>query len=350
MSGALWCLRSGSRWRWAGALLLGVLAPPVAGAPQGPGAFAFLGDIPYDDLEVARLERVIDQVNGDPGIEFVVHAGDIKSGSSPCDDHTLQARHAQLQRLLPALIYTPGDNEWTDCHRVAAGRFHPLERLARLRQIFFPRPRISGGGRPIALDTQADVAEHSAHVENARWERGQVVFATVHVVGSHNGLMPWSGIDSADRWRQPRPDRVAEVRERERAAVAWLETTFAEARRREARGVFIAMQANPGLELAPSDPGRRGFEGVLATLRRLVAGFGRPVVLAHGDTHRFRVDRPAPFAGDEPAPPNLTRLEGFGSPWVSWVRVTFDAGTPGVFAFEPRRLQENRPPARPRRD
>ena len=49
------------------------------------------------------------------------------------------ARHAaDLFRSLPVpVLYTPGDNEWTDCHRRRAGGFDPRERLTRLRQMFY---------------------------------------------------------------------------------------------------------------------------------------------------------------------------------------------------------------------
>jgi hypothetical protein len=39
-----------------------------------------------------------------------------------------------------ALVYTPGDNEWTDCHRLASDPKNPVERLGFLRAKFFYRP------------------------------------------------------------------------------------------------------------------------------------------------------------------------------------------------------------------
>ena len=44
------------------------------------------------------------------------------------------------------VVLTPGDNEWTDCHRVAAGEYQPLERLAKLREVFYPVPGMTIGG------------------------------------------------------------------------------------------------------------------------------------------------------------------------------------------------------------
>ena len=41
-----------------------------------------------------------------------------------------------------------------------------------------------------------------------------IVFGTVHVVGNHNGLNPWSGIDATDSYKTPRPDRIEEFKSR----------------------------------------------------------------------------------------------------------------------------------------
>jgi hypothetical protein len=70
------------------------------------------------------------------------------------------------------------------------------------------------------------------------------------------------------------------------------------------------------------------FEPFLTTLREEAARFGRPVLIAHGDHHRYTVDRQLGLA-------NLTRLEVPGSPTVGWVRVTITPRAREPFAFEP---------------
>jgi hypothetical protein len=50
------------------------------------------------------------------------------------------------------------------------------------------------------------------------------------------------------------------------------------------------------------------------------------VLLIHGDTHRFRWDRPRPW---------LRRLESFGSPGVDWVHVSVHPGAAEFFSVEP---------------
>jgi len=45
------------------------------------------------------------------------------------------------------LIYTPGDNEWTDCNKLEAGSYNPQERLETARKVFF-KDRQSYQARP----------------------------------------------------------------------------------------------------------------------------------------------------------------------------------------------------------
>ena len=76
-----------------------------------------------------------------------VHIGDTKNGSTRCDNSHYTKVLNWFNSFDTGLIYTPGDNEWTDCHRPSAGGFDPLERLATLRKRFFVAGR-SLGARP----------------------------------------------------------------------------------------------------------------------------------------------------------------------------------------------------------
>jgi hypothetical protein len=212
-------------------------------------SLAVVGDMPYGAAEEPRFDALIDQVNADAQVSFVVHVGDIKSGAERCDDALLLARLVQIGRFSAPVVYTPGDNEWTDCHRDNNGRYVPTERLAFLRRHYFADPQRSLGTRPLALTPQSVTPGFENFVENAIFVRGRVVFATVHVVGSGNGLVPWVGIDVDDSVHRPRADRLAEVRAREAAALAWIDRAFDEATRSDAAGVLLAWQANPGFEL-----------------------------------------------------------------------------------------------------
>ena len=56
--------------------------------------------------------------------------GDTKAGSTSCSDESLRAHAAHFER---AVVYSVGDNEWTDCHRASNGSFDPPDRLALIR-------------------------------------------------------------------------------------------------------------------------------------------------------------------------------------------------------------------------
>lgn len=341
------------------------------GRPAPAGAsFALIGDVPYGTGEEGKLERIIEAINASHaagGVRLVVHTGDVKRGRERCDDALLQRRFELFQRFEPPFVITPGDNDWTDCHRPASGRYLPTERLARFRQIFYPRPGMSSGRQPMPVLTQAALASsagptspvspaaapatgpttapaHHEYVENQLWGFAGTTMATLHVVGSGNGLEPWDGIDREDRDSRPRRDRLAEFNAREAAALAWLDTAFEHAREQRSAGVVIAMQANPRLHRSPRDAARQGFNRILERLAGHAQAFGKPVLLAHGDTHTYRFDKPllnADAGTGLPALPNFSRVENFGSPQVHWVEVHVDAGTPEVYTAVPHYVLTN---------
>ncbi len=310
--------------------------------PHGGFALALIGDLPYSPTDVPKVDTLIEAINADRSVRFTLHAGDIKGGSERCDDALIRARHAQLQRLRQALVYTPGDNEWTDCHRLAAGSYLPTERLGFLRQLFFAYPGRSGGQRPIRTTPQSHTPGYESYVENVMFMRRGVLFANLHVVGSSNGLAPWNGYDVNDTVANPRADRIAEVKAREQAALAWIDRVFDEATAREAAGVLLQMQANPGIEAPVGNALRNGFEAVLARLKARALAFGKPVLLAQGDNHELLIDTPL-YRDAEPEPklPRFTRVQGFGSPRIHWVKVQVEPRSPEVFRLEPKLVKGN---------
>lgn len=141
---------------------------------------ALIGDFPYAAGQEAQAQTMFDELNGED-LAFILHDGDIKSGSTPCADEVFYTELNRLESSINPLVYTPGDNEWTDCHRTG---YDPNERLQLLREVFFTGEE-SLGERTIALTRQGE-----DYPENARWSYGGVTFATLHLVGSNNGLNP----------------------------------------------------------------------------------------------------------------------------------------------------------------
>jgi Calcineurin-like phosphoesterase len=319
------CLVAGN-WRVAGQ------QTPDWGSGIAPFAFALIGDMPYGAVREAPFGRMVEEINRDNEVDFVMHAGDIKAGSERCDNELIVHRFGLYQRFRRAFVFTPGDNEWTDCHRVNNGQYNPLERLAYLRSVFFPHVGQTTGGRLRPVRSQAHGGVYPEFVENVMFRKHGVMFATTHVVGSNNGLEPWVGISPTDTCASPQPDRVAEFERRQAAAWAWLDEVFAAAE--ATKGLFLLIQANP--YNAPSDPAQcpSGFQAFLTHLDTRARQYGRPVMLAHGDDHFFFVDQPLS---------NLlvSRVQTYGEGLVHWVKVQVDPKSSGVFRIEQKIVRSN---------
>ncbi|HEU4426803.1 MAG TPA: metallophosphoesterase [Pilimelia sp.] len=304
------------------ALAFAVAAPAApAGAGDRPAntalTFALIGDTPYGDPQRQTFPKLVNAINADRQVRFVLHAGDIKNGSSTCDD----ARFADLRRLFDSFadpfVLTPGDNEWTDCHRTAAGSYLPTERLDAIRRVFFPAAGRTIGGRPMPVLSQAADPRHRPYRENVLFVRHRVVLATVHVVGSENDLEPWAQLPGGDR-----PDlRLAEYEARKAAALDWIDGAFRVARTTRAPGVLLMMQAEP--------TATSGFADIRTRIAERARAYGKPVLLVHGDEHVYEVE--PGYAGVA----NLTRLETFGDTAANWLRVTVDPRAPAVFSWQP---------------
>ena len=228
----------------------------LASEPLETRRIALLGDTVYGipaGIADPAFDAVLAQINSDPDVDWVLHAGDIKSGSRSCDDRMLKDRLARFGRIERPLIYTPGDNEWTDCHRRKAGGFQPLERLQRLRELFFPTPGTTLGRQPMPVRTQAEVPAFSEFPENVMWTASNVVFATAHVVGSHDGLKPFDGSSKARR-SQRDDDEVAR---RQHAALRWIDLAFQRAHQTGAAGVMLMIHANPKLDGLIAKPSQK---------------------------------------------------------------------------------------------
>ena len=77
------------------------------------------------------------------------------------------------------------------------------------------------------VTTPATDPLYAKFVENVRWVEGGVVFATIHNAGSNNDLRPWTGIGNT----AVTPEQQAEYDERIAANIAWINQTFAFAKR-----------------------------------------------------------------------------------------------------------------------
>ena len=284
-----------------------------------PFSFGVFGDTPYNGFERQHLPALITEMDAAP-LRFVVHVGDLKSGSERCDDALYDERLSSFQASHHPFVFVPGDNDWTDCHRASNGSYAPLERLARLRQVFFADPRKSLGQHSMAVDSQADDAAFAAWPEHQRWQIGPVLFVTLNVPGSNNNF-----------GRKHAPDE--EVVQRSAALEAWIADAFARARQDRLQGVVLIQQANPDLEDFSAGRPNRAYRDLLEQVVDETRRFGGEVLLIHGDSHVHRIDQPlrAPAGGGRVS--NFTRLETFGSPFMGWVRVEVEPDARPLFRF-----------------
>jgi hypothetical protein len=290
----------------------------AAGAATAePFSIVALGDAPYGEAAVVypQYEALIETINARTP-ELVIHVGDTKSGSTPCSNEILDRQLQFMNSFAAPTLYTLGDNEWTDCHRDAAGKFDPVERLTYIRTTYFADPAKTFG------ETKADVASDAAtgYPENARMMHKGVMFVTAHVVGSNNNF------EVRD------PAAVAEFFARDKANTDWLKASFAEAKAQNAAALVVAIQAN----LFEFDFNFQGSEGWLRhsgflnfgeTLKAEAVAFGKPVLLVYGDSHIYSSARPFPTKA-----PNVLALQVPGEDQMHAVEITIDPKTSGVFS------------------
>lgn len=294
----------------------------LGGCATGPSAssrpatfqFGLIGDQQYNDWEERQFPRLLAAMDREP-LAFVVHVGDFKAGSNaPCTDALFLRRYQEINQSKHPIIFTPGDNDWVDCRRPTNGVMNPLERLKKLREIFFSKP-LSLGQSTIKLTSQAEIFASdpvlSRYRENTMWVQSGVVFATLNIQGSNDNV----GFDR---------ENDAEQLDRTRANLAWLNVAIERARREDIVGLAVFLQANPGFEESPTAVAKSAYVPFLQAFEREVEKFGKPTLFAHGDTHEFRVDRPYRSPLNKRVIENVTRVEGYGSPRVNWVRIGVD--------------------------
>jgi hypothetical protein len=310
-----------------GAAIISTTGIP-APIPNPPGTFAFaaLGDAPYVAMhgETLRYRLVLRDLEAHD-LDLVLHVGDIFW--YPCSDERFRQTLEEFNHLRHPVVYTPGDNEWTDCWEEITGQFDPLDRLTSLRRIFFATPTQSLGGRRLSVVSQSAQEPFKEFVEHVRLTHEGLVFVTVNLPGSANAREKFPG-------RTVAHDEAAT--RRTDAAAAWLRDSFAEARVSSATAVVLGFHANPSLEAEANDEYRQSYEPFLTALEEEVEQFGKPVLVVQGDDHEFIVDHPLVRRTTGRRLDNLIRLQVPGSPDVGWVKVVVTRGVQTTFAFENR--------------
>ena len=300
----------------------GAVGAPAPRGDAGSFSYAVYGDAPYgtsptDTSETDATPAFIDRVNVDPAVSAVVHVGDIHSGSQYCTEAYDRQIAGLWTRFADPLVYTPGDNEWSDCHKKKEGggvynastgqidyvlgadgqpvdyaKGNPVANLALVRSIFFPSAGSTLGSGTLRTVSQAQAYDpaHPAdaqYIENVMWQRKGVVFVTVNIPGgSNNDADPWYGAPAASS------EQTTEAAQRTAADLRWLDAAFGVAQEQDAQGVVIVTQADMWDLDGKTVSHLSNYEPIVSSLAAHTTAFGKPVLLLNGDSHTYRSDNP----------------------------------------------------------
>jgi len=290
--------------------------------------FIALGDMPYNlPDDYVRYERLIQHINSlNPA--FSIFIGDTKSGSTPCSDEYNIIVEKFFNKFNSPLFYSPGDNEWTDCHRPLAGAYDPIERLQNLRQKFF-KSKFSLGKQKIPLIRQSDLdPRFSKFAENSLWVKNHFLFVNLHITGSNNNF--------------ERDDRSkAEYYERNQANLAWIKYALQESLTKNYDGLIFSYQADMFYSPNQAIEAESGYRETLQLLSKSAEVFKKPILLIHGDSHRLIIDQPLKTVDQKRTLENVIRLEVMGANEIQAVEIQVNPGQEQPFSFTPLLLREN---------
>jgi hypothetical protein len=277
--------------------------------------FSFIasGDYPYGKWQSEQFQKGFVPAVENEKADFIIHVGDIKGGSSLCTDKLFDKVYNDLDQFSMPLFFTPGDNDWTDCHRPRTRAKKPIsaedkkftyskERLAKLRNVFYKDPRVSMAGKSgvkiVTKSQPKEFQEFPLMVENQMWNYKDFLFASLHIVGSNNNS-PYQG-RGGDR---------GEFQQRDKANIKWLQYAFEQAKMKNSRALVLYYHAEVGF--SPDPKKRYGFKNFIKELEKLAPTYSGQVLLIHGDSHAMAIDRPLLIPGDrhQNPIPNVMRLE-----------------------------------------
>ncbi len=287
--------------------------------------FALIGDVPYDAKDLSKFDNVVEEINSDKKLNWVLA---LQPGGQnialPCTDERFKDHLDRLQQFEIPLILTPENIEWTNCHHAfdrsrplerrydSTNLFQPSERLARLREIFYPQP----------VKTQTNSPAHSESAENMYWMKNHILFATLTIEGNNNAQAVDGEAGTA------------------KATFTWIQEVFKQAKTHNARGVFLLFEANPA-ESKESNPGRAEFEKIHTAFERESVKYGKPVVLAHSGSSYFRMNQSMPVSINNQKAGNVINVKTFDADEFHWLRVTVNPESKKVFTIHREIVEKN---------
>lgn len=256
--------------------------------------------------------------NHSQNLMFNVENG-IKTAAEPCSDKLYTQRLNLLQGAKKPLILSLAAGDWTQC-KLANGRSGAVERLNRVRELFFAEDA-SFGASKLPLVRQSTSAKFRSYDENARWEVGSVLFATINIPANNNNYRADAGRNSEF------DDRLIANRD-------WLQRIFSTAKHRRMDGIVLFSDADIMKKTNQQDgpaSKRDGYAEVRQQIMSLSAKFEGQILLVHN------VEAPHPKPAPENSPesaPAITWVGNVGSLNVNaeWLEISVQPSSSNLFA------------------
>jgi hypothetical protein len=224
---------------------------------------------PHDE---SLLREAITDTDAD-NLAFVLVNG-FKQPSEPCTDTLYEGRKTLLDSAKNGLILSLAASDWISCNG-AQNHAASIGQLGRVRELFFSGD-MSLGGSKLPLIRQSGTVKFRGYVENARWNVGEIMFATVNLPAANNHYLSEAG-------------RNSEFEDRQVATREWLKRIFTYAAQRKMPGIVLFTDGNPLAAPAPrslfaSNSKLDGFREVRRQITSLAEKYQGKVLLIHGQT------------------------------------------------------------------
>jgi hypothetical protein len=271
------------RFLLAAAASLAALTAPVAqAAPPQTFVFGVIGHPLQRGRDEAALKHAIAEAE-QTSPAFIVATG-IKAASEPCSDKLYAQRRMLLNEVAAPMIVSLAGSDWSACIN-SAGRSNAIERLNRLRELFYTDSE-SLGARHVQVTRLSSSAKFRSYAENAHWEYGKVLFATINLPANNNHYLPEAG-------------RNSEFEDRLVANRAWLHRLFTLAERQKMQGLVLFSDGDAGVTV------EEGFS-LLSNFRSKQDGFAEVRKQIRSMAEKFKgkvllIDAQPGVAGSEAA-------------------------------------------------
>lgn len=227
-------------------------------------SFGVISDVIKRPGDEPELREAIETTDAD-SLAFVVANG-IKAANEPCTDAVYKRRKALLDEAKNGLIVSLSASDWAECKN-AGGKPAAVSKLNFLRELFFTE-EFSAGGTKIPLVRQSTIAKFRDFSENARWEVGNTMFATLNLPRNNNHYLLDAGRNSEFE------DRLVANRD-------WLNRIFSYATRRRLDGIVLFSDGNPLSPPVSKIIKRDGYSETRKLIQSLSQKFAGKVLLIH---------------------------------------------------------------------